>query len=158
MIAINENSISHINSSIPFLQKGLRGLSGAQLPDGNLVIIGGWTGSGRSYEYLHHKEGFDRWRNIERMKKARSYHSSLWIDGRLLTTGGKDPSGKPTSCHEEFSFDVKKGRWKKWKERKEMPKALYGHTATIFDQKKMIVVGGQNQKVSQILSKLRFEK
>ena len=79
------------------------------------------------------------------MKKATSCHSSVWIDGRLLTTGGRDSSWKTTSHHEEFSFDGGV------KERKEMPIALHGHTATTFDQNKVMICGGINEKVSKTL-------
>ena len=152
MIAINKDSISHIKSSIPPLQKGIRGLRGAQITDGKLVISGGWTRSGRNDKYRYYKEGFNHWRKVGTMKKARNYHSSIWIDGRLLTTGGRDTSIRTTSHHEELSLDGNV------KEMKEMPIALMSHTATIFDQHKMIVCGGRDEKVSQILSKLRFEK
>ena len=61
------------------------------------------------------------------MKKATSCHSSVWIDGRLLTTGYEEDC-EQTSHHEEFSFDGGV------KTRKELPMPLMFHTATVFDQ------------------------
>ena len=152
MISIQKDSISRINSSIPSLPKVLWGLRGTQLPNGDLLVCGGVTGMGIS-EYRHYKEGSNQWTKVGTMKGARSLHSSVWIDGRLLVTGGVNSSNKKTSYHEEFSFDGGV------KERKELPIALYSHTATIFGQNGMIVSGGFNERnVSKIFSKLRFEK
>ena len=61
------------------------------------------------------------------MKWARAGHSSVLIDGNLLTTGGYDSSEKFVSKHEEFSI---KGRVK---EKKMMPIKLYNRAATLFD-------------------------
>ena len=154
MISINKDSISHINSSIPSLPKELYDLRGAQLPDGSLVISGGHSKlGGPSDEYLHYKEGFNRWRYIGTIKKRRGGHSSVWIGGRLLTTG-VGLTGELISHHEESCFDGVVI------ERKEMPKALKFHTATTFDRNQMIVIGGTEENennVSQISSKLRIE-
>ena len=155
VISINKDSISHINSSIPSLPRGLLGLRGAQLPDGSLIINGGFMpeDAARTNDvYFQFKEGFNQWRKIGTMKKGRISHSSAWINGRLYTTGGRDlVENKVLSHLEEFSFDGDV------KERTEMPRALYGHTATTFDHNKMIVIGGCSN-VSKILSKLRSKK
>ena len=155
VISINKDSISHINSSIPSLPYEPYELSGAQLPNGDLLLSGGRTGSVHCNEYLYYKQGSHKWTKIGSMKKARSEHSSVWMDGRLFTTGGKDYSWKSISHHEEFSFDGGV------KERKEMPTALCGHTSTIFDENKIIVCGGYDGNdgvVSKIFYILRFEK
>ena len=154
MISIHKDSISQINSSIPSLPKIIwrSGLVGTQLPNSDLVVCGRMTGLGLG-EYLHYKEGSNEWTKVGAMKGARLYHSSVWIDGRLLTTGGANTLNKKTSNHEEFSFGGGV------KERKEMPIALYSHTATIFGRNKMIVSGGFNERnVRKIFSKLKFEK
>ena len=156
MISFNKNSISHINSSIPSLPQGLAELSGTQLPNGDLLVCGGWTGFVVSNQYLHFKKDSNNWTKVGAMLMDRNWHSSVWIDGRLLTTGGlkedhhwwRSGPRKISSHHEEFSFDGGV------KEMKEMPIALMGHTATIFDQNKMMVCGGIffgdfNKKVSK---------
>ena len=76
------------------------------------------------------------------MKKATSCHSSVWIDGRLLTLGGLSHN-TVTSRHEEFSFD------EGVKERKDMPIPLKNHTATKFGHHKIIVCGGIAEKVTK---------
>ena len=153
MISIHKDSITHINSSIPSLPKAMRELGGSQLPNGDLVICGGVTGYGSNYPYLHYKEGSNLWTKVGTMKETRSDHSSVWIDGRLLTTGGLIPLYQKTSHQEEFSFDGGV------KERQKMPIALYSHSATIFDKDRMIVSGGVNERnVSKLFSKLKFEK
>ena len=140
MISINKDSISHINSSIPSLPKGYRRLSGAQLPNRDLVICGRDGISYTNNHYLHYKEGSNEWKKVGTMKKAKFRHSSVWIDGRLLTTG---ESRKGTSYLEEFSFNGGV------KIRKNMPIPLKFHTATIFDRNRIIVCGGLDRRVSQ---------
>ena len=145
MISINKDSISHINASIPSLPKGLNKLRGAELPNHDLIVCGGNTRYGYSNDYLHYNHDSNQWMNVGTMNRATSSHSSVWIDGVLLTTGGKYSSGKITSHHEEFSFT---GGVKK---RKEMPVALAGHTATLYGQQTMIICGGWDGYVSKIL-------
>ena len=59
-----------------------------------MVVRGGVTGYGyKSDEYQHYKEGCNQWTKVGTIKKARLSHSSVWIDGRVLTTGGKDSTG-----------------------------------------------------------------
>ena len=134
MISINKGSISHINSSIPSLPSGICGLGGTQLPNGDLVVCGYMGGL-----YLHYKEGSNQWTTAGSIIRGTTDHSSVWIDGRLLTTGGQDVSYFVISRHEEFSLDGGV------KERKKMPIELSCHTATIFDQNKIIVCGGIGQ-------------
>ena len=78
------------------------------------------------------------------MKNVRRHHSSVWMDGCLLTTGGEEQQKensrklwKNISHHEEFS--LKEGV----KERKELPIVFRCHKATKFDHHKMIVCGGE---------------
>ena len=158
LISINKDSILHHNYTIPSIPNGLVDLQGAQLPNSDLVICGGRAHPGLhcSDEYLHYKEGSNQWKKLGTMKRGRFWHSSVWIDGQLLTTGRSDSSMNLSSLHEEFSFG------EGVKERKEMPIDLGGHTSTIFGQHKMIVCGGWNDKemigkVRKTFFKLRFE-
>ena len=154
LISINKDSILHHNYTIPSIPNGLVDLQGAQLPNSDLVICGGRAHPGLhcSDEYLHYKEGSNQWKKLGTMKRGRFWHSSVWIDGQLLTTGGLNSSMNLSSHHEEFSFGAGV------KERKEMPIALCGHTSTIFGQHKMIVCGGIAKDVRKTCFKLRFEK
>ena len=140
--------MSHINSSISPLPKATLGLRGTQLPDGNLVVCGGSSASVKSDDYFHYKDGSNQWIQIGTMERARSAHSSVYMDGFLFTIGGLDSSGDPTkplAHHEEFSIHGGV------KERKTMPIALLDHTATVFSPHKMLVCGGWDEYVSKIL-------
>ena len=150
VIKILKNSMSHINSSIPPLRKATLGLRGTRLRNGDLVVCGGSSASGKSDDYLHYKFGCNQWTQIGSMDRAKSAHSSVCMDGSLFTTGGLDSSGdpmRPLSYHEEFSMQGGV------KERKAMPIALLDHTATEFGPHKMLVCGGWDENVSKICSK-----
>ena len=101
-----------MNSGIPSLPKELKRLGGAQLPNGDLLISGGGTGAGCNDEYLHYKDGSNQWKLVGTLKWARAGHSSVLIDGILLSTGGFDSSLNFVSNLEEFSIKegVKKER------------------------------------------------
>ena len=177
VISITKDSISHkwttkFNSHIkhqliPSLPKKLSALRGTQLSNGDLVLSGGSTISGYddvesdgrytrihwievnvcNDEYLQYKQGSNRWTKVGTMKTARRHHSSVWIDGCLLTTGGESGEWKRIAHHEEFSLNGGV------KERKEMPIALKFHTTTKFGHHKMIICGGVGFSVSQTFSK-----
>ena len=147
VISIRKDSISHINSTIPSLPKGLCDFSGVHLPNGDLVVCGGSmrSRSDRSDDYLHYNRGSNIWTKVGTMITDRIFHSSVWIEDCILTTGGRNMVGKVTSCQEEFSFHGG------FKERKKLPIALSHHTATIFDQNKIIVCGGYDGRVRKIV-------
>ena len=138
--------MSRLNSSIPSLPKRLERLGGAQLPNGDLLISGGGKGTRCNDEYLHYKYGSDQWKLVGSMKWARYGHSSVLIDGILLTTGGFDSSANFVSNHEEFS--IKGGV----KERKTMPIKLHNHAATVFGKHTMLITGGEDNKVKKTYS------
>ena len=167
MISIIQDTISHINSPIPSLPKRLSHFSGAQLPHGNLVICGGrerfydkhsdWLANYIHYsdEYLHCQVGSNQWTKVGTMKRNRAYHSSVLLDGCLITTGGSThpstPSLKTLSNLEIFS------RHREVLEMKEMPVALTSHTATIFGKNKILVcAGGVSNKVDRQVSEHKF--
>ena len=135
------NSLFLITKDIPKLPKGLRGLQGTKTPNGDLLLCGG----GHSWEdwcneYLLLKDGSDQWKRIGTSQTKRLYHSSVFIDGCLYTTGGSRDY-LPFLNHEEFSFE------RGIKEKKDMPIFLYGHTATIFGPGKLLICGGQEMNV-----------
>ena len=174
VISIHKGSISHINSSIPSLPKGLFGLGGTkalcgwggtQLPNGDLLLRGGLTYSKVNNQYLHIKKNpisglfrkglhckFPFYSFSIPLEQYFHPYPSVWIDGRLLTTGSCVGSTKNILHVEEFCFDGGK------KMRKEFPIVLDYHTANIFEQNKSIVCGGLSTDVSKTFSKPRFEK
>ena len=156
MITIGKYFLTHRARKVPSLPTRCNGLRGVQLPNGNLLVCGGGgfdlIGSivegPACGEYLLLKAHSDQWTNVGTMKVARKYHTSVFYDGCLYTTGGLDSLNNVISHHEAFSLngDVK--------EKKDMPIALQGHTATIFDQHKMLICGGSKRKMQNDVSKL----
>ena len=152
MISILKDSMSLINLGIPSLPKELQSLGGgAQLPNGDLLISGGgpfsiWNDI--SHEYFHYKDGSNQWGKVGTMKRARFGHSSILIDGNLLTTGGRyfDSSSKLLSNHEEFSINGGV------KERTNMPIALQSHAAAVFGKDTILISGGIDAKVNETFS------
>ena len=111
-------------------------------------------------EILHYKIGSNQWNKVGTMKNVRYNHSSVWMDGFLLTSGGEETVEsfmnnrreiehirKTVSHHEEFSLE------EGVKERKELPIVLKCHTATRFGRHKVIICGGMGNSVSYLFSK-----
>ena len=70
------------------------------------------------------------------MKEGRYAHSSVLLNGCLYSCGGVDSSNNQTSHHEVLNLD---GRVE---EKKELPIALWGHTANKLNDNQYIVIGG----------------
>ena len=139
MISIVKDSISHIIPDIPSLPKGFIGHGGTRLPDGDLLLSEGFVDSYvDSDKYLQCKPGSEMWIKAGTMSRARYRHSSVFMDGYLLTTGGLDTTFNALSLHEQFSIN------EGVKERKNMPIGLCNHTATVFSQHKMLICGGSD--------------
>ena len=151
VISMLKGSMSLINLGIPSLPRHLKRLGGAQLPNGDLLISGGAMSktSGWNDEYFHYKEGSNQWEKVGTMKRARLGHSSVLIDGNLLTAGGcdwLDSSAKLLSNHEEFSINGGE------KERTNMPIALTHHAAAVFGKHTILISGGLDAKVDETFS------
>ena len=143
MVSIKKDSISIINSTIPSLPKGLGHLRGTQLPDQDLLVSGGYTGSVRNDEYLRFSQDSNQWKKVGTMKKARYAHSSVLLNGCLYSCGGWDSSSE-TSHHEVLNLD---GRVE---EKKELPIPLTYHTANkLNDNQYMVIGGGRDKNVSK---------
>ena len=137
MVSIKKDSISIIKTTIPFLPKGLSWLRGTQLPNQDLLVTGGYTGSVRNDEYLRFSQESNQWLKVGTMKVARSSHSSVLLNGCLYSCGGFDSSDNETSHHEVLNLD---GRVE---EKKELPSAgLSSHTAHRLNENQYIVIGG----------------
>ena len=149
VITIGKYFLTHRARKVPSLPTTCIGLRGVQLPNGNLLVCGGgrFVGVGSiletpsTGEYLLLETHSDQWTNVGTMKVARKCHTSIFYNGCLYTTGGLDSLNKVISHHEAFSLngDVK--------EKKDIPIALQGHTATIFDQHKMLICGGSEKRM-----------
>ena len=141
VISLVNNSLSLITKDIPKLPKGLRGLQGTKIPNGDLLLCGGGKSwKGKCNEYLLLKDGSDQWERIGTSQTKRLHHSSVFIDGCLFTTGAYNIR-LPFLNHEEFSFEGGV------KEKMDMPIFVYGHTATIFSPGKLLICGGRDKNV-----------
>jgi len=161
-IAIVNDSITHINPSIPSVPSYMPELaffSVTQLPNGDVLLAGGYTTvippgyttirepGVVSNEYLHYRKGSNQWEKVATMKIARYGHASVLIDGHLLTTGGinwDNGTHGYKSDLEKFSFESGV------KEMKKMPIALKSHTATMFGNNKMLICGGETSESVKI--------
>ena len=161
-IAIVDDSISHLIPAIPSLPNiepilepimepntkfGFENFTAIQLPNGDILLAGGLLTRvcrnlaeevGKSNKYVHYRKDSDQWTTVATMKMARYRHASILIDGCVFTTGGIDSEGECISHHEKFSFE------EGVEDKKEMPIALEGHTATIFGKHKLLICGGQS--------------
>ena len=140
MISILKDSMSRISLGIPSLPKEFHRLGGAQLPNGDLLISGGGLFPGWNDEYFHYKDGSNQWKKVGTMKGTRLGHSSVLINGDLLTTGGCD-SSLSLSTIEKFSINGGV------KERMNMPIALQHHAAAVFGKDTILIIGGIDVKV-----------
>ena len=148
VVSIKKDSISIIKTTIPFLPKGLSWLRGTQLPNQDLLVTGGFTGSVLNDEYLRFSQESNQWLKVGTMKVARSSHSSVLLNGCLYSCGGVDSSDNETSHHEVLNLD---GRVE---EKKELPIKLKHHTATKLNETQYMVCGGMVENVK----KLDYEK
>ena len=82
MISILKDSMSLINLGIPSLSKEVQRLGGgAQLPNGDLLIIGWGIFYGWNDVYFHNKDGSNQWKQVGTKKRekltSRAAHFSL---------------------------------------------------------------------------------
>ena len=107
---------------------------------------GGWTGCVCNDEYLLYKEDSTSWIKIGKMMKRRSRHSSVIVGNKMYSCGGYDSTSDVVSYHEEFSYSLMGDLDQGVTEKKELPIALRAHTATVLDESRFIVCGGDNRK------------
>ena len=147
VISFHKDSIHLTNKTLPSLTVGARSIQGAQLPNGDLLLAhGGWTGSFCNDEYLLYKKDSNSWIKFGKMMKGRSRHSSVIVGNKMYSCGGYDSISDVLSHHEEFSFSLMGERDQSGIVRKELPIALRAHTATILDESRIIVCGGDDRK------------
>ena len=146
VISLRKNSLLLIKPEIPSLAKPLCRFGGAQLPNGDLLISGGYDEYGPyNDKYLRLKNGSKEWTQVGTMKMKRTEHSTVFVSGSMFSCGGL-LDYNVLSHHECFSLN------EEVKELKALPIALQKHTATKISQNEIIVCGGRIKDVSQCIS------
>ena len=126
---------------VPLLPKGLVGLRGSQLPNHDLLVSGGDTGTVVNDEYLRFNHSSNQWKKVGTMQNARYSHSSVLLNGYLYSCGGFYSPRFASSHHEAFSLDGEVN------EKRELPIALSNHTANKLNDSQYMVSGGSMYKM-----------
>ncbi len=116
----------------------------AALPDGRILVVGGWRHSGLS-SYVPplasaqiYDPSSNTWVEAASLKTPRAQHAAVTLaDGRVLVTGGMNHA--PTASTEIYdpASDT-------WAGAASLPQALYGHSAALSGEL-VVVSGGFNQ-------------
>jgi len=115
------------------------------LPDGTVLVAGGYTGVLSSPMSTSTAEIYDpfsaAWQPAPSMADARSRHSAtLLADGRVLVAGGRDNNGLATA-----STEIYDPLTRTWSATGNLQVARMDHTATLLDDGRVLVAGGQSQ-------------
>lgn len=122
------------------------GHSATKLPDGRVLILGGYNGS-----YLKSAEIFDprtaRFAAAGSMNVGRSGHTAtLLVDGTVLITGGVGDGWSFLASAEVY--DPKTGRFTPMKP---MSVARESHTATLLHDGRVLITGGHRDRRANIV-------
>ena len=116
----------------------------AMLPDGRILVIGGWRHSGLSSYVppLANVQIYDpstnTWSEAASLKTARAQHAAVALpDGRILAAGGMNHAPLASTEIYDPSSDT-------WAKAAPLPQALYGH-AIVAAGELVVVSGGFNQ-------------
>ena len=119
-----------------------RGHSATLLPDGTVLVAGGYLGEGYLDTAERYDPGTGRWTATGRMTVGRGGHTAtLMADGRVLVIGGggenDDNEGGPRSATAEV-YDPGTGRWTSTGS---MSQARKGFKATLLSDGTVLVAG-----------------
>ena len=148
VISLSKTSILSVKPEIPSLKMNMSRFGGAQLPNGDLLVAGGYDGCGPYHyhhnKYFHLKNGSKEWKEVGTMRQKRTEHSTVFINGSMFSCGGSLGNHTTLSHHESFSLNGG------LRELKALPIALKQHTTTIISQNEILVCGGRDKDVSQL--------
>ena len=152
----HNDSISRINTTIPNLPKkhgyqgALQDMRGTRLPNNDLLLSGGFRMCGNGMytkviedTYLLYSQSTNQWKEVGKMKMPRYDHSSVLLNGCVYSCGGYKRWMSHERHHEVFSLDGSV------KDRKELPIALSGHTASRLNENQYMICGGVDENVSK---------
>jgi hypothetical protein len=141
VLASTERYVAGAVQPAPTLQKARAGHTSTVLPDGSVLVVGGFDAQGRAIgqaEWL--APGAAGWREVAGPRVPRHGHSAtLLSDGRVLVAGGVGPDG--SARREVEVWDPGSGRWS---DAALLPVALHGHAATLLANGQVLVAGGAN--------------
>ena len=95
--------------------------------------------------YLVYSHSSNQWKEVGKMKESRFNHSSVLLNGCVFTCGGDgyESDTDETYPHEVFCSDGGVN------ERKKLPVAISGHTATKINEFQYLICGGYDMIVSK---------
>lgn len=135
--------VTNIWQNTGSMSQGREGLGAVLLADGRVLISGGATGSFGAYQILASAELFDpetgSWSDAAPMIEARGGTPLVLLpDGRVLSTGGGNPSGGGARRSAEL-YDPEADRWCS---AGEMAKSRRLHRAILLPNGEVLVIGG----------------
>ena len=120
---------------------GRSDFTATMLTNGTLLVAGGVSSTGtvlKSAEIYDPVTG--KWTATGEMKSARRGHAaSLLPDGRVLVSGGFDGTTAVTALNKADIYDPATGIWSATGT---LIQARRGHTSTLLNNKKVLIVGG----------------
>jgi N-acetylneuraminic acid mutarotase len=107
------------------------------LPNGKLLVVGGYDGSSRLASAEVYNPATGAWSSTGSLTQAREHHTATLLpNGKLLVVGGYDGSSRLASAE---VYDPATGAWSP---ASALTQARVHHTATLLPSGKLLVVGG----------------
>jgi hypothetical protein len=115
----------------------------ARLPDGKILIAGGWNGTVALSSAELYDPATGTWTATESMGTARAQHrDQVLFDGRVLITGGFDSSGNPLGSAEIYTYNTQTGTGAFSATDGSMVSPRYGHRMNNVGVGEVLVTGG----------------
>jgi len=114
------------------------GHTATALPDGRVLLVGGWTPEGRTAAVEIFDPSSASFRRTADLSAPRAGHTATALeDGRVLVAGGETEKGPPIEAE---IFDPGTGRFLPAARLRE---ARIGHTATLVSDGRVLIAGGR---------------
>ncbi len=120
------------------LQRGRELARAVILPNGNVLIVGGYNSNEGYLEYCEvYDPSANTWTSTSSMSVKRAKHTATLLkDGKILITGGQNSSGALTSCE---IYDPETGTWSITGA---LNVARFFHSAVLLADGRVLVSGG----------------